>query len=266
MPDIGPLAHDYSPGADWIDLSSNECTIYYTSEGTQIFTFNKCTGTQGPVFNQVPFPSTETLSTGPALNQAFELKILANGNVLVADSSAVLELNPSGNVIQTYPCSSMPGCGGQLFAMSVDPSGTSFWTGDSTSGNIYQINMASGAVMQTITGASGNLYGLSVDNQLEVATPTQTVTAVSPTLTVLPVTGNFSTPTPVSAVLTNSSGQPITNEQVTFTLNGAESCTGTTDNTGLVTCVITPGEPSSAYTLTASFSGDTSVVDADQLE
>ena len=260
LPDIGPLVHDYGPGADWIDLSGNECTIYYTSEGTLIHTYNKCTATQGPDFNQVPFPSTQTLSTGPALNQAFELKVLANGNVLVADSSAVLELDPSGNVIPggTFPCSSMPGCGGQLFAMSVDPSGTSFWTGDSASGNIYQINLASGAVMQTITGASGNLYGLSVDNQLEAATPPQqTAAVVQPTIAVQPVTGNFSTPTPVSAVLTNSSGQPITDEPVTLTLNGAESCTATTDNTGLATCIITPSEPSQSYTLTASFGGDT---------
>ena len=261
LPDIGPLAHDFSPGVDWIDLSSDECTLYYTSEGTQIFTYNKCTGTQGPVFNQVPFPSTQTVAGQPQLNQAFELKILANGDVLVADSGADLLLDSSGNVIQTYSCASMPGCGGQLFAMSVDPSGTSFWTGDSASGDIYQVNLASGAIMQTITGASGNLYGLSVDNQLEVATPPQTTTAVAPTLSAPTVSGTFSAgqPTSVSAVLTNPSDQPITNEQVTFTLNGSETCTGTTDNTGLATCVITPGEPSSSYTLTASFAGDTSV-------
>ena len=45
---------------------------------------------------------------------------------------------------------------------------------------------------------------------------------------------------------------------MTFTLNGTETCTATTDSTGTATCVITPGEPSSSYTLTASFGGDTS--------
>ncbi|HXY28526.1 MAG TPA: hypothetical protein VEH82_09635, partial [Acidimicrobiales bacterium] len=103
------------------------------------------------------------------------------------------------------------------------------------------------------------LYGLSVADQLEVATPAPPTTTVPSSLAIQPVTGNFSTPTPVSAVLTNpSTGQPIANEPVTFTLNGSETCTATTDSTGTATCDITAGEPSSTYTLTASFSGDTS--------
>src|SRR5580693_2975699 len=106
-------------------------------------TYNKCTNTQGPNFNVQPL----------AGSNAFELKILANGDVLVADTSADYLLDPTGHVIQTYACSSLPGCtdpGEQLFAISVDPSGTSFWTGDSTSGNIWQVNLATGAVMKTI--------------------------------------------------------------------------------------------------------------------
>ena len=44
---------------------------------------------------------------------------------------------------------------------------------------------------------------------------------------------------------------------MTFTLNGSETCTADTDATGTATCDITAGEPSSSYTLTASFPGDT---------
>ena len=133
--------------------------------------------------------------------------------------------------------------------------------------------------MQTINSQSGTLYGLSVLDQKEVnAAVTQTTTTSpstalgrgpeevatsrdddhAPTLTVAPVTGDFSTPTPVSAVLTNpNTGAPIVNEPVTFTLNGSETCTADTDSTGTATCDITAGEPSSSYTLTASFPGDT---------
>jgi len=255
LPDIGPLQTELY-GDDWIDLASDECTFYYTTEGTDILTYNKCTNTQGPNFNKVPFPSVDS-STGLPVN-AFQLKILANGDVLVADSNAVLLLDSNGNVMQTYPCSSLPNCGGQLFAISVDPSGTSFWTGDSSSGYIYQINIATGALMQTINSQSGTLYGLSVLDQKEVATPSQTTTAAPSTLTVSPVTGDFSTPTPVSAVLTNpNTDAPIVNEPITFTLNGSETCTADTDSAGAATCDITAGEPSSSYTLTASFPGDT---------
>jgi hypothetical protein len=246
LPDIGPLATELY-GDDWIDLSSDQCTFYYTSESTDIMRYNKCTNTQESNFNQVPF-------TGLA---AFEVRILADGNVLVADSNSVMLLDPNGNVIQTYSCASLPGCGGLLFAVSVDPDGTSFWTGDSASGDVWQVDMATGAVLQTFQTNPGYLYGLSVDGQLMAATSPTVIASTPTTLTVTPVSGDFSTPTPVSAVLTNSNtNTPISDEPITFTLNGSETCTGTTDDTGTATCVITPGEPSSSYTLTASFSGD----------
>jgi hypothetical protein len=245
---IGPLNTELY-GADWIDLASDQCTLYYTTEGNDILRYNKCTHMQLPNFNTAAL-------TGYG---AFELRILANGDVLVADSTAVLLLDQNGNVIQTYACSDIPGCQGALFAVSVAPDGTSFWTGDAYSGDAFQLNIDTGAVLQTINTHTAYLYGLSVDGQLMAAT-SPTVTAATPTtLTVQPVSGNFSSPTPVSAVLTNASTDtPISGEQVTFTLNGAETCTATTDATGTATCVITPSEPSQSYTLTASFSGDTS--------
>jgi hypothetical protein len=258
MKDIGPLSTELF-GNDWIDLSADQCTFYYTSEGADIYTYNQCTGTQGTY-------NTQGSTTSHAWNQvpfsglgAFEVRILANGDVLVADSSAVLLLDQNGNVIQTYSCSSLPGCQGLLFAVSVDPNGTSFWTGDSVSGDVWHVDLATGHVVKSFTTNPGTLYGLSVDGQLMAATA-PTVSAATPaTLSTPQVSGNFSSPTPVTAVLTNpDTGTPISGEPVTFTLNGSESCTATTDATGTATCVITPSEPAQSYTLTASFSGDTS--------
>ncbi len=248
LPDIGPLQTELY-GDDWIDLAADQCTFYYTTEGTDILRYNKCTNTQEPDFNAAPF-------TGPA---AFEVRILADGDVLVADSTAVLLLDQNGNLIQTYSCASLPGCQGQLFAVAVDPSGTSFWTGDSYSGNVWQVNLATGDVMQTINTNAAYLYGLSVAGELRVATnPNPVVNTTPTTLTIEPVTGNFSSPTPVTGVLTNTvTGAPVPNEPVTFTLNGSENCTATTNAAGSATCTITPSEPSNSYTLTGSFSGDT---------
>jgi hypothetical protein len=270
MGDIGPLNTELF-GDDWIDLSSDQCTFYYTSEGTDIYTYNKCTGAQGlynnpgntnpNAWNQAPF-------TGLG---AFEVRILANGDVLVADSSAVLLLDQNGNLLQTYSCASLPAppvppgaapgapCQGLLFAVSVDPNGTSFWTGDSVSGDVWHVDLATGHVLQSFKTNPGTLYGLSVDGQLMAATAPTVLAATPATLSTPQVSGNFSSPTPVSAVLTNpDTGAPISGEPVTFTLNGSESCTNTTDSTGTATCVITPSEPAQSYTLTASFSGDTS--------
>ena len=246
LPDIGPVQTELF-GDDWIDLSSDQCTFYYTTESSDILRYNQCTNTQLPNFNTAALP-----------DKAFQLRILANGDVLVADSSADFLLDQNGNVIQSYPCSSLNGCQDGLFAIAVDPSGTSFWTGDSTSGDIWQINLATGAVMQTISTNSGLLFGLSVKDELDVATSPSQDTTTSTTLTINPVTGDFSSPTPVSGTLTDTTtGAPVANEPVTFTLNGSESCTATTDDNGDASCVITPSEPSNSYTLTASFPGDT---------
>jgi hypothetical protein len=243
---FGPLTTGET-GDDWIALSSDECTFYYTTETDVIYQYNKCTNTQGPVFNVAPFTGAN----------AFQVQILQNGDLLVADSDADIMLDPNGNVIGTYSCSNLPGCSGQLFALALDPDGQSFWTADAFSGNIWRVDIATGAVMQTIDTRSALLFGLSVDDQIEVAAPPQPATTTPSSLTVEPVSGDFATPTPVSAELFNpETGAPIPNEPVTFTLNGSETCTADTDSTGTATCDITAGEPSSTYTLTASFAGD----------
>ncbi len=245
---FGPVTTQET-GDDWIDLASDECTFYYTTEGNEIFRYNKCTNTQEPVFNQQPLTGAN----------AFQVKILQDGDVLVADSQAVDLLDPNGNLIQTYNCDPtvLPDCGGQFFAIALDPDGTSFWTADAFSGNIYRIDIATGQLLQTIQTGSAYLYGLSIENELNAATSPTVEPAAPTSLAIQPVSGNFSTPTPVSAVLTNSStGAPIPGEQVTITLNGTETCTATTDDTGTATCIITPSEPSESYTLTASFPGD----------
>ena len=238
-------------GDDWIDLEGDQCTFLYTSETDEIYSYNKCTHTQQAVFNQAPLPGSN----------AYQLKILSNGDVLVADTDAVVLLDSSGNQIQSYPCSSLSGCAGGIFNVAVDPSGTSFWTDDFFTGLIWQVDMATGNVMQTISTNATYLYGLSVDYGYTAAATQTTPPPPQPSLTIQPVTGNFSAPTPVSAVLTNSSGAPIANEPVLFTLNGnsLESCTATTDASGNATCTITATEPSSTYTLAASFAGDSSI-------
>ncbi len=245
---IGPVTTGET-GDDWIALSSDQCTFYYTTETNVIFRYNKCTNTQLPTFNVAPF-------TG---DNAFELQILQNGNVLVADSESDIMLDPNGNVVGTYSCADLPNCSGELFAIALDPDGVSFWTGDAFSGDIYRIDIASGDVLQTIDTGSASLFGLSVNNEIEVAAAPVVVTATPSALTIQPVSGNFSSPTPVSAVLTDSTtNTPIPGETVTFSLNGVESCSATTDTSGTATCVIQPAEPSNSYTLTASFSGDNS--------
>ena len=159
LTDIGPLATE-NAGDDWIDLAPDQCTFYYTSEGTDILRYDKCTDAQLSNFNVDPFPDE---------GSAYELRILPDGDVLVADTYQDYLLDSEGNVIQTYSCSSLPGCEGELFSIAIDPSGTSFWTGDAISGNVWQIGLSSGDVIKRIDTTSGSLYGLSVDGEPEAS-------------------------------------------------------------------------------------------------
>ena len=69
--------------------------------------------------------------------------------------------------------------------------------------------------------------------------------------------GDFDDPATVAATLTDNLG-PIAGQSVTFKLNGAETCTGTTNASGVASCTLTPGEAAGSYTLTASFAGSAS--------
>ncbi|HUZ00794.1 MAG TPA: fibronectin type III domain-containing protein [Thermomicrobiaceae bacterium] len=60
----------------------------------------------------------------------------------------------------------------------------------------------------------------------------------------------------VSATLTSDDNVQLGNQSVTFTLNGAETCTGTTAADGSVSCGLTPAEAAAGYPLAISYGGN----------
>ena len=98
----------------------------------------------------------------------------------------------------------------------------------------------------------GNSYYSSGGTSVSVTVNTPTSLAVTA------VTGTTGQPTTVTGTLTNQvTGQGISGQTVTLTLNGTQSCTATTGSTGKASCAITPNESSGTYTLTGSFAGNT---------
>jgi hypothetical protein len=150
----GTLQQTYVPATDtwaidWIDLAADQSTIFYTSEGAKVKRFNTATNTQLADF-----------ATGlPA--SCFALRIRPNGEVLVACDKQIVRLNASGAIIQSYN----PGNVGDWFTLDLDPDGTSFWVAGYTGGQIYKVNIASGAILGsfTVTPFTGTgLSGLNV--------------------------------------------------------------------------------------------------------
>lgn len=133
---------------DWMDLAADQTTMLYTQEGTSIKTVNVVTGVAGP-----------DIASGVVQN-AFALRILADGSILVADEVNVKHLTAGGTLIRTYTV----GTENTWFSLNLNNDGTSFWSGNFGTGNLYRFDIASGALLQTInTGVGGSaLYGVSV--------------------------------------------------------------------------------------------------------
>ena len=94
----GPF-DDRAHGDDWIDLAPDECTFYYTTEGTDILRYNKCTNTQLPNFNLASFPSrpVDGLPVRPSSSRS-----CPTATSSWPTPNADILLDPNGNVIQTY--------------------------------------------------------------------------------------------------------------------------------------------------------------------
>jgi hypothetical protein len=118
--------------------------------------------------------------------------------------------------------------------------------------NIAPVNQSPGPIPVTDVFAGDAYY--------QTASASSTVNLPEGTqLTVTPTTGVYNGPTPVSATLDNTyTGQPVPGEPVTLSVNGTQPCTATTNANGVATCTITPNEPSGSYSLTATFTGDSS--------
>lgn len=138
------------------------------------------------------------------------------------------------------------------FAVSAGPSSGA--TGSAVTDQSGQAKFSyTGAAVGTDTVGSSvtNAVGVITSNNVSVTwVKRDAVLTIDPA----PATSDFDDPATVSGTLTDSAG-PIAGAPVTFTLNGAETCTGSTTATGSVSCSLTPHEAAGPYPLTASYGG-----------
>lgn len=137
-------------GSDWIDLAADQTTMYYTSENFEILRYDVATDTQ--LANFADFGQRPT----------FALRILDDGGVLAASSASILRFDSAGNIIQTYDAAGQ----NSWFSLNLDPDGTSFWSGDFGTGEFYQFDIATGALLDSYSTGSGQLFGLTVFGEI----------------------------------------------------------------------------------------------------
>lgn len=137
-----------STRVDFFDLSADQSKFVFGQEGSAVLT----------VSNALPGVSGANFASG--LTNAFAMRYLPDGGLLVADYNNVKRFNAAGVLIQTYDNVA----DGTWFSLNLDPDGTSFWSGNFATGMAYKFDINSGAQLATLnTGVGGNrLYGLAV--------------------------------------------------------------------------------------------------------
>ena len=207
-------------GSDWIELSKDQMTMFYTSEGRRIFRYNVATSTQLTDFAALP----------PGTDKAFALRLLppgdGSGGLLVADLSNVKRLNALGMVVQTYDVVGED----SWFSLNLDPDGMSFWAGNFNTGKFYRFNILTGLLLDTVdTGTGSNsLFGLCLLGEPTAAVTKKTLT-LTPKTAVNPVDSKHT----VTAEVKEDS-TPLVGVIVQFRVSGSVNTTGSckTDATG----------------------------------
>src|SRR4051794_2499875 len=105
-----------------------------------------------------------------------------------------------------------------------------------------------------------NLLGTALSLQTTSPCAATTPVKIPTVVTISPQNGDYNDADAVSAKLTDDVANAVAGKQLTFTLNGSETCTATTDGAGVATCSVTPAEAAGPYTLTAAFSNATDPV------
>ena len=164
-------------GSDWIDLADDGCTLFYTSEGSEVLRYDVCTDSALPNF-----------ASGLSGGTCFALRIRPVGvsdfEVLVACRTQLHRIDSSGTVVQSYPAAGFNPPANLLFAMNLDPDGTSFWTGDIVTGDIYRIDIASGNQLTHFeSNPNTTMAGITVVGEITAGVPTPTPTAIGGTPT-----------------------------------------------------------------------------------
>ena len=127
-------------GSDWIDLAPDQCTLYYTSQGSTVLRYDVCTNRQ-----------LSTFASG--LNTGLGLRVLPDNTVLVAEKTDIVRLDASGHIIKTYDAAGHD-C---WVSVALDSDGTSFWGADYCASDVVRFDIGSGNQRNTInSGTAAN--------------------------------------------------------------------------------------------------------------
>lgn len=150
-------------GGSWfVDLSSDQHTIWYTSAGTKVKRYDLTTSTQLADFATVanasgPRPGLRSIRLLPPGD--------GTGGLLAAHGSNIVRLDAAGNVITTYTPPD-PLLAQDLDKVELTADATAFWVSDQYSTHLFKFNLETGTLLLDVETnlPPGQLCGFSIYN------------------------------------------------------------------------------------------------------
>jgi hypothetical protein len=189
---------EFGGGIDWIDLSTDHSTMFYTSRGRLIKRFN--------VVSDTPLSDFATLPGSTPISTAFAIRLLGpsfNGNdgLLVADNENIKRLNGAGGVVATYDAATED----SWEALNLDPDGVTFWAGGRTTGKLYRFNLASGTLAAgPFQTATDNLRGICVMGEAQLQIRPLNLSTGAGSIVLKDITAPFGNPASTAETAFNS--------------------------------------------------------------
>jgi sugar lactone lactonase YvrE len=171
---LAPVNNSQGRGVDWIDLAADQQTIYYTSFDRHVYRYDLASGTMtASIFATLPDAGC---GTGADACVAYEIKLLGDGGMLVADTNTIKRLDANGNVVQVYddPATAQD----SFVSIALDPDGASFWTIDLATNEILRFDIGTGAA--SAMGSAGDMIfiggiGVAGEPRQALSTPAAAV-------------------------------------------------------------------------------------------
>ena len=147
-------------GIDWIDLDANQCTLYYTSEDSDVRRFDVCSG-----------QALTDFATGLE-PLCYALRQLPNRDLMVTCTNRIYRYDQNGTFIREYTRESLgESDAAGLYAVQLDPDGQTFWTGGVLSGRVVRVNLDDGSVVTSFSTGTGGLNGLLIQDEFVAGIP-----------------------------------------------------------------------------------------------
>ncbi|MEO8034106.1 MAG: hypothetical protein ABI837_06700 [Acidobacteriota bacterium] len=146
-------------GFGGLDLAADQCTLYFTIP-SGVWKLDVCHG-----------GSPLALSTSLPSPSPGGIRVLTNGDILVADRTSLLRLDPAENIVRNY--------GLPANYVALDSSGATAWIASART--ITRINLTTGAVIGVPFDTGSGIYGISTIGEWRAATAAATIPALTGT-------------------------------------------------------------------------------------